>query len=249
MKKISLLLLLAVTLAFAGCSNDDKEKTHVLDLPTYATETLYMGDFSNPVKTWEVKGDGWTTNYIQTLLTDNSKLFEFDCISTKEYGFGSDAFGFTNATSGNYSAVTKKGVSNGTYVVVGAAGYEDVVIRFKDDEATSSKKYDDYIVKGLYITNSVFAYNSMKNGDAFIGDPFKTNDWYKVTIYNADKSQKIEVTLAEGTNLLTEWKWVDLTSLGETTGLSFSISGSRNNDWGITIPTYFCLDGITLSEK
>lgn len=247
MKKISLLFLLAVVFAFAGCSDDDKEKTYVLNLPTYPAETLYTGDLENPVKTWEVKyGETFITHYIQTLLTDNSKRFSFDCISTKEYGFGSDAFAFTNATSGNYSAITKKGVTNNTYVVVGASGYEDVAIHFNNDDITSSKSYGNYTVKGLYVTNSQYAYNSMKNGDQFMGDPFKEDDWYKITIYNMDKSKKVEANLAQGTNLLTEWKWIDLTSLGETNGLKFELTGSRKNEHGITIPAYFCLDGITV---
>ena len=83
--------------------DDDKDngpKTYVLNLPSYETHTLDLGDVENPVDTWsssyEDQGTTYTTNYFQTLLTDNSKIFEFDCISSDSYGFGSDGFAFTN---------------------------------------------------------------------------------------------------------------------------------------------------------
>ena len=88
MKKLFLLLTIS-TFIFCGCSDDDKDngpKTYVLNLPSYETHTLDLGDVENPVDTWsssyEDQGTTYTTNYFQTLLTDNSKIFEFDCISS-----------------------------------------------------------------------------------------------------------------------------------------------------------------------
>lgn len=169
MKKLFLLLTIS-TFIFCGCSDDDKDngpKTYVLNLPSYETHTLDLGDVENPVDTWsssyEDQGTTYTTNYFQTLLTDNSKIFEFDCISSDSYGFGSDGFAFTNCTINDcpdfsvydYRAIPKKGVSSNTYVVVGAAGYKvgsnsdkEVSIRFKDNE--NPNKTEDYQVKGLY---------------------------------------------------------------------------------------------------
>lgn len=261
MKKLSLLMLLSV-FVFWGCSNDDdkgtgtNEITHVLSLPAYEVDTLDLGDTSNPIDTWATsytdKGQTYVTNYFLTLLTDNSKIFEFDCTSSDVSGFGSDAFGFTNCTSGNYSAVTKKGVNSNTYVVVGASGYKvgsnydkEVAIRFKGNNKTT------YHVKGLFVTNSVYAYSSMKDGSGYFGkqEIFGDEDWFKLTIYNSDKTLKAAVSLAEGKKLLNTWKWVDLTSLGETDCLYFELSSSKTNEGGMMTPSYFCLDGITLIEK
>ena len=101
MKKLSLFLLVSV-FAFCGCSDDDDAKTYVLSLPNYETHTLDLGDTKNPVDQWstsyEYEGQTYITNYFQTLLTDNNKIFEFDCVSSDAYGFGSDSFAFTNCT-------------------------------------------------------------------------------------------------------------------------------------------------------
>ena len=80
---------------------------------------------------WSVSSDWGTTNYKYNLLTDASGIFEFDCVSST-YGFYSDSFAFTNCTEKDcpdfatydYRAITKKGVINNTYVIVGAAGYK-----------------------------------------------------------------------------------------------------------------------------
>lgn len=255
MKKLSLFLLVA-TLAFFGCSDDDNDtdnvKTYVLSLPNYEAETDYYGNTESPAEKWESYG----TPYYWTYLHDTTNIFEFDCISSS-YGIGMDAFGFTNRTSGDYSAITKKGVKNNTYIIVGASGYgtgpnydKDVAIRFKNNNTNDIKTYQ---VKGLFLTNTVYAYNSMKNGSDYFHergeeDKFGNSDSFKVIIYNLDKTQKVECYLAEGTSLLTEWKWVDLTSLGKTEGLKFELVTTKTNDGGAMTPTYFCLDGITVED-
>ena len=261
MKKLSLLLLLSV-FVFCGCSDDDDTKTYVLSLPNYETHTLDMGDQENPDDSWSVSSDWGTTNYKYNLLTDASGIFEFDCVSST-YGFYSDSFAYTNCTEKDcpdfatydYRAITKKGVINNTYVIVGAAGYKigknsdkEAAIRFRDHD--NSNKLESYRVKGLYLTNCVYAYNSMKEGSSiFEGkDKFGNTDSFKIIIYNMDKTQSVECTLGEGTQFVTTWKWVDLTSLGETEGLKFNIKTTKEDQWGAMTPTYFCLDGITIED-
>lgn len=113
-------ILTGISIRFCGCSDDDDAKTYVLSLPNYETHTLDLGDTKNPVDQWstsyEYEGQTYITNYFQTLLTDNNKIFEFDCVSSDAYGFGSDSFAFTNCTVNDcpnfslydYRAITKK---------------------------------------------------------------------------------------------------------------------------------------------
>lgn len=77
---------------------------------------------------------------------------------------------------------------------------KEVAIRFKDSE--NKNKTEDYHIKGLYVTNCVYTYNSMKEGSSMFSglDKFDKNDSFKLTIYNLNKTQKVECYLAEGTN-------------------------------------------------
>ena len=281
MKKLPLLLklpslLLLAIFAFYSCGNDndtdtpstddDDVQTYVLDLPSYTTHTFDMGDLENPDDKWSINEDwGGTTNYKYNLLTDKSGIFEFDCVEST-YGFYSDSFAFTNCKENgcpdfagyDYRAITKKGVTNDTYVVVGSAGYKigenadkEVAIRFRDHD--NLKELENYKVKGLYVTNSVFAYTSMTVGTPFYqeqgkDDKFGKDDYLKLTIFNLDKTQHVDCYLAQGTNIINQWQWVDLAALGETKGLKFELKTTKiDGGWPMT-PTYFCLDGITLID-
>lgn len=266
MKKLSLLLLLSVVV-FCSCGDDDETKTYVLNLPSYSTHTFDMGNLENPDDSWSINNQwGTTDHYKYNLLTDQSGIFEFDCV-VSTYGFYSDSFAFTNCQENNcsdfnqfdYRAITKKGVTNNTYVVVGSAGYKigenadkEVAIRFRDHD--NPKELEDYQVKGLYVTNSVFAYKSMTEGTPLYqeqgkDDKFGKDDYLKLTIYNLDKTQYVECYLGKSTNIINQWQWVDLTALGKTQGLKFKLETTKMDEWGPMTPTYFCLDGITLIEK
>lgn len=270
MKNLFFLLLLSVC-TLCGCNNDDNDdndaKAYVLNLPSYDTHTLDLGDLNNPKETWTTNYDGFITNYYYTTLTDKSQIFEFDCTSSDNYGFGSDGFAFSNCSQpgctdfeGNYKydyrAVTGKGVTNNTYVIVGASGFKigqnndkDATIRFKDGNTHIQKSY---LVKGVYVTNSNFAYKSMKEGAGWYGEDeiFGNGDSFTLRIYNLDKTSHVDYYLAKGTNISNKWDWVDLTSLGKTEGLRFEMETTKKdptNDGPMT-PTYFCLDGITLID-
>lgn len=249
MKKFSLWMMLVAALVFTGCSDDDDDKKiSVVELPSYTAQTTDYGDTENPVKSWlEGEGESWEYTSYQTLLTDQSKVFEFDCISNK-YGIAG-GFAFTNLTSGDKSAVAKDNIKNSTYILSFYSVFSkyDVAVNFKNTEKKA------YTVKGLYLTNAQITYNSISNGDDYGAKKFEANDWFKVTIYNMNKTSKVEFYLADFRNnkkeIINEWKWVDLTSLGETTGLKFELSSTDNNDYGMLTPAYFCMDGITLEEK
>lgn len=242
-KKTLFALLLTIALVHTGCSSDDDQTVYTVELPSYSAGTVFTGDTEDVVKSWTEEGVAYT----QTALLDQSARFEFDCISAS-WGMAG-GFAFANLTTGDQSAVTGKGVKNQTYLSSYYNEYMgfDVAINFKN-EGKSSK----YQVKGLYLTNSRVAYSTISEGDNFGAKKFEQGDWYKVTIYNHNKTASVEAFLAdfrEGkSEIVNNWKWVDLTPLGETTGLKFELSSSDSNEYGMLTPCYFCIDGITITE-
>ncbi len=104
---------------------------------------------------------------------------------------------------------------------------------------------------GVYLTNSNYTYYSMRDGDAF-AKQFTEEDWFKVTITGIDMAGQetgtIEFKLADGTDIINEWTWVDLSSLGTVEKLTFSLSSTDVGDWGMNTPAYFCLDQIKIDQ-
>ncbi len=114
--------------------------------------------------------------------------------------------------------------------------------------------------KGIYINNTTYAALSMRDGDAFAkqfgGVSGDDADWLKLVITgkNDDGTSlgNVEFYLADYrfTNnandyIISDWTWVNLTSLGpDVKTLHFALSSSDNGAWGMNTPAYFALDGL-----
>lgn len=113
---------------------------------------------------------------------------------------------------------------------------------------------DGQTVSGFYVNNSAWAVDAFVNGDGMTTGSFTTGDWFLLTITGT----KADGTSAEKTFYLADyrsqteadhyyiadWTWVDLSSLGAVTSLSFKLTSSRSNEWGMTTPSYFCIDDL-----
>jgi len=146
-----------------------------------------------------------------------------------------------------YSAITGKGVAGTpTYAV----GYPTPV---------STILFKDTVISGVYVTNSTYAFLSMKNGDAFSkkfgGESGNDPDFLILTIegFNSENKAtgKVEFFLADfgysissNDYILDSWKWVNLSKLGRISKLEFSLRSSDTGAWGMNTPGYFCLDNL-----
>ena len=156
----------------------------------------------------------------------------------------------TAGTANQYSAITAGGVD----------GSENYAVAFTMTMwGQSAQTYNGYttgeyaqVVEGFYATNTTYAYLSMLYGDSY-ATAFDEDDWFKLTIYALDSSynqtgDSVEFYLAEGTDILSAWEWVDLTSLGAVYGLEFALSSSDGGSgYGMNTPAYFAMDNLTTS--
>jgi hypothetical protein len=111
---------------------------------------------------------------------------------------------------------------------------------------------DPEVVPGFYITNSSYAYSSMTCGDSF-AKKFEKGDWFKLTITGYDNDDEVtgtkEFYLADLRDpkkayIINDWRYVDLSGLGEVAKIGFELSSSDNGDWGMNTPAYFCFDNF-----
>lgn len=124
-------------------------------------------------------------------------------------------------------------------------------------------------LKGVYVTNTTYAHNSMRDGDDFAkkfggltgGDP----DYFKLTIKPYAQGQlfpdSVEFYLADYRfednaldYIVNDWVWVDLSSLnanvplGAVDSLLFTLSSTDVGDWGPNTPLFFCVDDFNSDE-
>ncbi|MCC7333329.1 MAG: DUF4465 domain-containing protein [Flavobacteriales bacterium] len=110
----------------------------------------------------------------------------------------------------------------------------------------------------IVITNSTYAYWSMKNGDGFAkkfgGTSGDEQDWFKITIYayymNTIKDS-VDFYLADyrftdnsNDYIVDTWKTIDLSSFNPIDSLYFSLSSTDNSMWGMNTPAFFCIGRI-----
>ena len=115
----------------------------------------------------------------------------------------------------------------------------------------------EHTVTGCYVTNNLWAYQNMLDGDAtatpFGGTTGNDPDWFKLTAIGKNLEDEVvgtaEFYLADyrfenndEDYILNTWEWFDLSSLGEVFTISFELSSTKNNTYGMVTPAYFCIE-------
>ena len=109
-------------------------------------------------------------------------------------------------------------------------------------------------VPGMYVCNTALVESMIKLGDGMssVVGGFTENDHLLLTIGGSLEGKEINSTvefyLAKGTNIVNQWTYVDLSTLGKVDELHFTMSGTKTNDMGLTTPTYFCIDNLGASK-
>lgn len=187
----------------------------------------------------------------------------FQCVYDTSYGgIWSSGFAFSNMTDSVTSGYTNQyaakagqgfgGSSNYAAYFAGYGGGNRIVLNGN----SVIKK-----CQGFYITNSTYAYNSMRDGDAFAkkfgGATGNDPDWFKLTVKGYANglltTDSVDFYLADfrdadntKDSILKDWRWVNLSSLGSVDSLEFSLSSSDVGNFGMNTPAYFCMDNFTV---
>jgi len=118
-------------------------------------------------------------------------------------------------------------------------------------------------VRGVYINNATYAALSMTNGDAYAkkfgGASGDDPDYFLLTIQKYLggnlSDEKVEFYLADyrfednsQDYIVSDWTWVDLTSLGQADSLSFALSSTDNGGFGMNTPAVFCIDNLITGD-
>jgi hypothetical protein len=238
-------LLLVLAAAVCGVTAASAQTITFESLTLPKADTFYV-NYSNPGN-----DVGFTTGTVH-----------FQCFYDTAFGgLWSSGFAYSNMTDSTtsgytnmYSAKTAKGYNGSANYAVYWAGYGDggkIII----PGVAAVKK-----ATGFYITNGTYAYNSMRDGD-FVGKKFggasgNDPDWFKLQVrgyFNGQlKPDSVDFYLADFRSannandyIVGDWRWVDLSPLGNVDSLSFSLTSSDVGTFGMNTPAYFCMDNFT----
>lgn len=208
-------------------------------------DDLYL----DPETHWAGDEDGTSAFY--------SGSFSFPNYYNEDYASWA-YFGYSNSTSTNYTGIADQynsavggGVDgSGNYGVVYASPY------YGPCAATVTSNDDGETIEGMWVTNNAWVVDAVLNGDGMSTQPggFAKDDYLKLTVTGThadDTTSALDVYLADYRSeneadryVLETWEWVDLKPLGTVKKLAFSIAGTKSNSYGLTTPTYFCLDNL-----
>ena len=195
----------------------------------------------------------------------NDGLAHFPCVFDTSFGYSYWSTGFVysdmadSITSGSGNEFAAKPVHGHNASAEYVVGYCFDPLTF---ENTTKLKLIGAAVGnplyGFYVTNNTYAYNSMRDGDAF-AHKFHSGDWFMLTIkgYSGGslKSDSVTFYLADfrfsdttQNYILKTWEWVDLSSLGHVDSIQFHLTSSDNGSFGMNTPAYFCMDDLTTDE-
>lgn len=164
-------------------------------------------------------------------------------------------------TASNHTDLTQTGL-NAQYTSAAGIGHEGsaqyaVAYTYGSQTEVYAADGSTQTITGCYVTNNLWAYQNMLYGDAtataFGGPTGNDPDWFKLTATgknaNGQTVGTAEFYLADYrfTNndedyVLNTWEWFDLSTLGEVASVSFSLSSSKNDNYGMITPAYFCMD-------
>lgn len=208
-----------------------------------ATESYWVGDVAD-------------TEYSAGMFTSGS--FTFPNTYNHEYASWG-LFGYADLTSTAYTSFwnmedqMKNAVGGGHNSANYGVCYCDPYAGNADVKLESPA-----VVSGMWVTNTAWTLSSIKEGDNMTG-PFATGDYLKLIVQNIKDNEAtatVEFYLADYTDAdaekhyaLDTWQWLDLSSLGETDCLRFSMVTTKTNEYGPLTPSYFAFDDLGANSQ
>ena len=249
MKTNKFFLLAAIAfgtaLSFTSCSNEDNSSDRFLTISFEGQKLnedgFWCGDETGtPFDNWGAKA--YACNYSENGVsfpvnyTPSWASWSGFAISSRT----ATTFDFANLMPDQFNSAAGCAKSGKNYCVIFPYG----------ESITFTKPVT---VKGFWYTNSAWVVDAIVNGDGYTPGKFEADDFFKCIVYPVPAEglggARYEIDLAKDGDYVKEWKYCnlrDVDAFKNITSLSFNFESSRNNDWGITTPTYVCIDDIEI---
>ena len=208
-------------------------------------------------------GDYWngiTASFGQypSTFTDGIATFP-NLYSINDFGYGP----FESWTGFAYSNMlndSTKGFTNqySAYPAAGVNESSNYALCYNSRGKDTIKLSSAIEISGAFFTNGTYGALSMLEGDLFAkkfgGENGNDPDWFLLTIRGLNNGNYTDSVLfyladyrfenSKEDYIVTNWVWVDLSSLGTVDMVEFSLSSSDVGEFGMNTPAYFFLDNF-----
>ena len=232
---------IALTLVFTSCSQEDTTKTILVDFEEVVLGAQGYLNGSDRSEKFTSKG----IEFIHSFTDWEGGITSWDGFAASNHT-DTETTGYEN----EFSAITGKGANNTAKYAVGFMPFVgDLTFNCPRNE------YGYFKIKSMMITNSTYAYLTMRDGDGY-AKKFSTNDYYRVTIkgYKGEtETESVDYYLADFRNEKTfisdKWEKVDVSALGEVDRVVFLFDSTDKDDFGMKNPAYICIDNIEFTQE
>ena len=237
-----------------------KKINYLLTILSISVGSLFaqqnVGDFENLTLSSESYWDGsdmsglhnnsvFTTNFSSG---DYNFSNSYDTTWGAASGYWSSGWAYSNMTDSTTSGFTNQ------YSAKPGGGHPIGGANYAIGKPNSTIVFNNPIGLSINITNSTYAANSMRDGDAFAKKFTNADqDYFKLHIYgysNGSIADSTEFYLADFTHadstldyIVTDWQYVELLP-GPYDSVSFDLSSSDVGAFGMNTPAYFCIDNV-----
>lgn len=238
-------------LSFTSCSEEDNP---VVNKQTYTIS--FEGASLNADGFWRgdetgTKFDNWGADAYACNYAEAGVNFPVNY--TPAWGSFS-GFAISNRTATTYNAATMT-PDQFNNIVGGAHSGNNFCVVYTFGESIDFG--GAVTVKGFWYTNDAWTVDAILNGDGMSPGKFEADDYLKCVVYptpadeNLMSGARLELDLAKDGDYVKEWKYCDLSDVDafkNIKSISFGFEGSKANNYGLTTPTYICIDDIVIEK-
>ena len=237
-----------------------KKINYLLTILSISVGSLFaqqnVGDFENLTLASESYWDGsdmsglHNNSVFTTTFSSGDYSFSnsYDTTWGASSGYWSSGWVYSNMTDSTTSGFTNQ------YSAKPGGGHPIGGANYAIGKPNSTIVFNNPIGLSINITNSTYAANSMRDGDAFAKKFTNADqDYFKLHIYgysNGSIADSTEFYLADFTHtdstldyIVTDWQYVELLP-GPYDSVSFDLSSSDVGAFGMNTPAYFCIDNV-----
>lgn len=244
LKSLMALVLIGGPILTTSCSDDDDNDNIKTAVVSFENQKLNSEGFWMGEENGNGTEDGWGgTTYVCT-YTEKDLNFKTD-YTHSDWGDSFMGFGISNRTATDFSA-TNLTIDQFNNVTGKAHSGKQFAVVYGQGATLFTNNVAGVNIKGFFYTNSSYLVSSVKNGDSY-AKKFESGDYLKVTV-TADNGKSVDFYPADyrsGATIISDWTWVDLSSLGKVKTLTFSFDGTDKGEWGLNTPSYVCIDDLT----